>query len=99
MADQQREGVKKNTVALPGFTDKDITKEVGYKMLRNSLYGRRLMSFSLGPKELDTEPGDLIYLNAIGVGLTLTRCRVLGVDEDEQFNLSCNCKRRTTLYI
>jgi hypothetical protein len=92
LADQQREGVKKNTVALPGFTDKNIAKEVGYKMLRNSLYGRRLMSFSLGPKELQTEPGDVIYLNAIGVGLTLTRCRILGVDEDEQFNLAVTAR-------
>lgn len=92
LGDQQAEGVKKNTVALPGFTDKDIAKEVGYKMLRNSLYGRRLMSFSLGPKELATEPGDLMYLNAIGVGLTLTRCRVMGVDEDEQFNLAVTAR-------
>jgi hypothetical protein len=98
LADQQNEGVKKNTVALPGFTNKDITKEVGYKMLRNSLYGRRLMSFSLGPKELETEPGDLMYLNAIGVGLTLTRCRVLGVDEDEQFNLAITA-REEPIYI
>lgn len=92
LADQQNEGVKKNTVALPGFNNKNITKEVGYKMLRNSLYSRRLMNFSLGPKELDTEPGDVIYLNAIGVGLTLTRCRVMGVDEDEQFNLAITAR-------
>jgi hypothetical protein len=98
LADQQREGVKKNTVALPGFTDKNIAKEVGYKMLRNSLYGRRFMNFSLGPKELQTEPGDLVYLNAIGVGLTLTRCRILGVDEDEQFNLAVTA-REEPLYI
>jgi hypothetical protein len=98
LADQQREGVKKNTVALPGFTDKDVTKEVGYKMLRNSLYGRRLMSFGLGPKELDTEPGDVVYLSATNVGLTLTRCRVLGVDEDEQFNLAVTA-REEPVYI
>ncbi len=98
LADQHDRGVVKNTVALPGFIDKDITKDVGYKMMRNSLFGRRIMNFSLGPKELATEPGDLVYLNGLSVGLTETRCRIIGVDETEEFNLAITA-REEPVYI
>ncbi len=92
LADQQDRGIKKNTVSLLGFTDPDIVKDVGYKMMRNSLFGRRLLSFSLGPRHLDVEPGDLFYINAGTVGLSLMRSRIIGVDETEEFNLTVNAR-------
>ena len=88
IADQQDRGLYKNTVSLQGFTDKDVVKHVGYKMLRNSLFGRRLVSFTLGPEHLTIEPGDLVYLNATSVGLSQVRARLIGMDETEQFNLT-----------
>jgi hypothetical protein len=92
LADQQDRGVMKNNISLPGFTDPDIAKEVGSIMMRNSLFGRRMVQFTLGPKELETEIGDVCYLSAYGVGLTLTRCRIFGVDETEEFNLAITAR-------
>ena len=88
IADQQDRGIYKNSVSLQGFTDKEIAKDVGYKMLRNSLFGRRMVSFSLGPDALTSEPGDIVYLNAASVGLSQMRARLIGMDETEEFNLT-----------
>jgi hypothetical protein len=91
-SDQEIRGVKKNTVSLPGFIDKDVVKDVGHKMLRNSLYARRIINFSLGPQHLDFEIGDLKYINASTVGLSLMRSRIIGIDETEEFNLTVTSK-------
>jgi hypothetical protein len=88
IADQQYNGIKKNTVSLLGFNDADVAKEVGFKMVRNSLYSRRIVNFSLGPEFLDLEAGDLCYINAASVGLSQMRTRVIGIDETEEFNLT-----------
>jgi hypothetical protein len=96
IAEQQNTGVKKNTVSLLGFNDADVTKEVGFKMLRNSLYARRIINFSLGPKHLKLEAGDLVYVNASTVGLSQVRSRIIGIDETEEFNLTVTAREEPT---
>jgi hypothetical protein len=96
IADQQAQGIKKNTVSLLGFNDADVTKEVGFKMLRNSLYARRIVNFSLGPEFLDLEAGDLVYVNASTVGLSQMRTRIIGIDETEEFNLTVTAREEPT---
>jgi hypothetical protein len=96
IANQQFDGVKKNTVSLLGFTDAEATKEVGFKMLRNSLYARRIVNFALGPEFLRIEAGDLLYVNAPTVGLSQMRTRVIGIDETEEFNLTITAREEPT---
>ncbi len=98
LADQQRRGVHKNTVSLNGFVVKETTMTLGQKMLRSSLWGRKLLNFTLGPEFLAREAGDVITLNVPVVGLNLTRCRILAIDETPEFNLVVSA-REEPVYI
>jgi hypothetical protein len=100
LADQQTRdgGIYKNTVSLNGFVVKETAMTLGQKMLRSSLWGRKLLNFTLGPESLAREPGDVITMDIPVVGLNTARYRVLAIDETPEFNLVVSA-REEPIYI
>ncbi len=96
LADQQDRGVVKNTVALNGFVVKNTVRNVGYLMLRSSMWGRRIMSFALGPEHINLEPGDIVTVDVPAVELDQVRCRILGVDHTTEFNETMSVREEPT---
>ena len=92
IADQEAIGIDKTSISLPGFVDKEVVKHVGNIMLRNSLYGRRKFSFTLGPEHLDLEVGDPIQLHFPNANINWLRSRITNIEEREDFNLGFMCR-------
>jgi hypothetical protein len=96
LADQELRGIHKSTLALPGFVDRDVVKNIGSNMLRSSLFSRRMVAFSLGQEHLDLEVGDVVTLDFEEANLRSTRSRVVNIAETEEFNLDVLCKEEPT---